>query len=515
MPSQFSSDGQYFAFLSTEGKLKIWNAVTGSFEQEYSPDYHLSCPCTCLQFINSHSSSYKWNCGNDKITAIKEIPGNKLIAASKIIRLVDISSKEIIRSFTGHSSNVCLLEYVCPKADSDAYFISGSVNDWLLNCWTLNDSNPEKNAIASFLMDDIAQSVSVVVGSDSTTNMAALTRGGLVHIYQHMLNGKRNKPLKPKTTIQIASDTGQNVFPIPIMGAQFQKDLSLLICHGSSILLTFENITINTHEKLQCLVRSDLQTLKAAKQTESSKFRSPLVNNSVQYLTPHTITSSTSKRKPDGGSQEIPMEQRLENLTLTKTDITSKVPKVDNVAQLLVQGLHSKDKHILKSVLIRRDENVIRSTIRRLPMPVIVPLLQELTSYIQGKTAMSSTGSLWLKHLLQVHTALLLSNPQLSELLDPVLGSIQSRLLLQTPLSKLSGRLDLLMAQINRVNTQENNETDEALLSYIDKDSSDSENENMIQVQSESENEWTEDESEDNENSGNSEKQEDDSEMST
>lgn len=59
MSVQFSSDGQYFAFLSTEGKLKIWNAVTGSFEQEYSPNYHLSCPCTCLQFINSHSSSNK------------------------------------------------------------------------------------------------------------------------------------------------------------------------------------------------------------------------------------------------------------------------------------------------------------------------------------------------------------------------------------------------------------------------------------------------------------------------
>lgn len=175
--------------------------------------------------------------------------------------------------------------------------------------------------------------------------------------------------------------------PIPIMGALFQKDLSVLICHGSTFLLTFENVVINTHEKIQCLVRSDSKTLKAAKQAESSKFRTPLVNNNVQYLTPHTSTSSTVKRKPDG-SQEIPMEQRLENLTLTKSDINSKVPKIDNVAQLLVQGLHSKDKNILKSVLINRDDSTIRNTIKRLPMPVIVPLLEELTNYIQGKTAM-------------------------------------------------------------------------------------------------------------------------------
>ncbi|KRT82733.1 hypothetical protein AMK59_3512, partial [Oryctes borbonicus] len=466
----------------------------------------------------------KWNCGNDKITAIKEIPENRIIVASKIIRLLNISSREVIRTFTGHSSDVCLLEYIQPKTNSDAYFISGSKNDRLLNCWTLSEDNSEKNAIASFLMDDVAQNISIINGSDSPTNMAALTRNGLVHIYQHILNGKCNKPLKPKTTIQIASDTGQNVVPVPIVGAQFQKDLSLLICHGSQMFLTFENITVNIHEKLQCLVRSDPKTLKAAKQSESIKFRMPLVDNNVQYLTPHTSTPSAVKRKPDG-SQEIPMEQRLENLTLTKSDITSKVPKMDNVAQLLVQGLHSKDKHILRNVLIKRDESVIRSTIKRLPMPVIVPLLQELTSCVQGKTAMSYTGSLWLKNLLQIHAGLLLSNPQLSELLDPILGSIQSRLLLQTPLSRLRGRLDLLMTQINNATMQESNENDEPLLSYVDKDSSDSENENsdMVQneAQSESENEWTEEESDgenvENHKSGASEDEDDDqdSEMST
>ncbi|GJQ77781.1 hypothetical protein Trydic_g16043 [Trypoxylus dichotomus] len=577
MTSGFSSDGQFFALLSSEGKLKIWNTITGSFEQEYSPDYHLSCPCTCLQFIASHSSSNKnqspkkkkrresleaskayiilgtttgvllgysianasvtfkinskinqeitslswsggstvyssanhtilswdlqhqilkdkWNCGNDKITAIKEISDNKMLVAAKVIRLVNINDKEIIRTFTGHSSDICLLEYVNLTTNSDAYFISGSKSERLLNCWTLNEENPEKNAIASFIMDDVAQNISVINGSNSTTNMAALTRSGLVHIYQHVLNGKCNKPIKPKTTIQVASDMGENVVPIPIIGAQFQKDLSLLICHGSQFFLTFENITVNIQEKVQCLT--------------------PLVENNVQYLTPHTSAPSAVKRKPDG-TQEMPMEQRLENLRLTKSDITSKVPKMGNVAQLLIQGLHSKDKHILRNVLIKRDESIIRNTINRLPMPVIVPLLEELTHFVQGKTAMSYIGSLWLKHLLQIHAALLFSNPQLSQLLDPVLESIQSRLLLQTPLSRLRGRLDLLMSQINNTTAQENNENDEPLLSYVDKDSSDSEIEIQNEAQSESENEWTEEECDDNEKSDASEGDDQDSEMST
>lgn len=62
-------------------------------------------------------------------------------------------------------------------------------NDRLLNCWTLNENSPERNAMASFLMDDVAQHVSIVIGSDYTTNMAALTRSGSVHVYRHTLNG--------------------------------------------------------------------------------------------------------------------------------------------------------------------------------------------------------------------------------------------------------------------------------------------------------------------------------------
>lgn len=78
------------------------------------------------------------------------------------------------------------------------------------------------------------------------------------------------------------------------------------------------------------------------------------------------------------------MEKRLENLTLNSTG--SNAPKGDNVAQLLVQGLHSKDKSILFSVLSRRDENVIKNSVKRLPVTVLEPLIQELNKYIQGKT---------------------------------------------------------------------------------------------------------------------------------
>jgi WD40 repeat protein len=57
MACQFSRDGKYFALISTEGKLKIWNTFTNTFEQEFTPDFHLTSPPTCLHFVHSEGAN--------------------------------------------------------------------------------------------------------------------------------------------------------------------------------------------------------------------------------------------------------------------------------------------------------------------------------------------------------------------------------------------------------------------------------------------------------------------------
>lgn len=147
---------------------------------------------------------------------------------------------------------------------------------------------------------------------------------------------------------------------------------------------------LNDHEKVQCLIRKDPRKISSTTKTEdTSKIRTPLVDGGVNYLTPYTSTADTKEvKRKHHGRVEVPMEKRLENLQLNKLDNGARVPKVDNVAQLLVQGLHSKDKNIMRTVLNNKDENVVRNTVRRLPMTVIVPLVQELNALIQGKTGL-------------------------------------------------------------------------------------------------------------------------------
>lgn len=49
--SGFSPDGQYWAHCSNDGKLKIWETSTSRLKQEFTPNLHLSSPCSVLEWL--------------------------------------------------------------------------------------------------------------------------------------------------------------------------------------------------------------------------------------------------------------------------------------------------------------------------------------------------------------------------------------------------------------------------------------------------------------------------------
>ena len=58
-------------------------------------------------------------------------------------------------------------------------------------------------------------------------------------------------------------------------------------------------------------------------------------------------------------------------------------PRTDSMVQLLLQGLHNKDRKILDSVLDRADEELIENTVKKLPVEFVIPLIKELQHYIK------------------------------------------------------------------------------------------------------------------------------------
>lgn len=124
----------------------------------------------------------------------------------------------------------------------------------------------------------------------------------------------------------------------------------------------------------------------------------PITENNVEYLNP--ISAKKSMK-----TVEIPMESRLENMSVGD----AKKPNAKNMAQLLVQGLHSNDATIMRMVLRQNDEQTIRQTLKRLPPQYVINLVNELTGLMAKKAAGSQTALLWLKNLVQIHAAQLMA----------------------------------------------------------------------------------------------------------
>lgn len=572
--SGFSEDGKYFAYSGADGKLKVWETESGILSQEYTPNLHLSSPCTCLTWVASrnsvsprkkkkrksvehgsetdtlalgttsgnlllysvahgsmvcqleggHSSAVnhvawsrgsnlfscddkhivewsvadssvksKWKVGNERVTCLLVLSdSNSLLAAGCTIGLWDIPSKKLVCRFTGHASEVTSLTLV---PGTESYFISAAMNDRLLSAWSLSSRSQDKNSVASFVMEDVATCVSLC--STDVTSIVTVTRSGVLHLYRHQLNGKCSKPLKPRVTVQIASDTGQSqskdaVLPIPILGAKKQGS-NILIAHGSSVFLSFETICPTGPEKVLCLVRRDPRENVASRDGVISKVKVPETSDNVEYISQTAAVVMSAKRGKKLKS-DVPMEERLGNLSLTKQETGSyEPPRSDSMAHLLMQGLHSKDKKILQSVLMRNDPVLISNTVTRLSLQCTVPLIKELVTLVQGKTVVSKIAVLWLKAVIRSHAGQLMANPDVRDTLSPVLGLVETRLGLLAPLSRLRGRLDLLVDQIGESNKGNvAGDLGDSLLVFQDQDSDEGSEIEDIALGSESEDHWEE-----------------------
>ncbi|CAG9855649.1 unnamed protein product [Phyllotreta striolata] len=119
MSYQFSENGKYFAGIAADGKLKIWNTLTNTFEQEFTPDFHLASPCTCLQFVQTNSLKYKASSPKKKKRRESEPSENHQIAI-------------------GTTSGVLLL-YSINKAGLECTIESGA--NQTINCLSTVDDN--------------------------------------------------------------------------------------------------------------------------------------------------------------------------------------------------------------------------------------------------------------------------------------------------------------------------------------------------------------------------------------
>lgn len=138
------------------------------------------------------------------------------------------------------------------------------------------------------------------------------------------------------------------------------------------------------------------------------------------------------------------------------------VVAANSLTRTLIQALHSSDTRLLEMCLTHSDPTLIRNTIRRLPPQLAIPLITSCVERLGrghrvanmkggGGGASSQRGSslvVWVKTVLVIHAGHLMTIPDLVTRLSGLHATLTARLNLHDSLLSLSGRLDMMLSQI-------------------------------------------------------------------
>ncbi|XP_052742749.1 WD repeat-containing protein 43 [Bicyclus anynana] len=407
-----------------------------------------------------------------KISAIRIVPHNQdtpakfLITASWQIKLWRLhNSIAVVVKSLGHNAAPRALLTVS-TVNKSCWLIEGSQTERLLSFWDvtitedLNQTNqqngdevtPSKRQrkkststpAYNFVLEDAPKLIHLNMTQEENStklNLAAATRSGVVHYYGLTLNGESVKPIKPSLTIQVTTEDAQ---PLPLQCCWVPPAGDLLLGYTSGPALVFERLVPDVKTKTQVLIRGERKAKERS--TKKQKDVATTGHKDVNYVEP--IGGVSRKRTTPGEPVEVSMEARLENLTV---DIKSRSRAAvsHNLTKLLMQGLHSKDKGIILTVLQRDEPAVAANTVAHLPADYVPLLLDQLVDMATRRTNLCAAVCTWLDAVLRSHAALLLAsvNSRTADRLSHLLAIFTHRRSHLCQLLNLKGRIDLTVTQ--------------------------------------------------------------------
>lgn len=75
----------------------------------------------------------------------------------------------------------------------------------------------------------------------------------------------------------------------------------------------------------------------------------------------------------------------------------------------------------------KEDEELIDSTVSKILSSKIVILLEQITARLNSYTFKSKSLMKWIKSLLKYHSSVLISTPNISEIMNPLVGIIKNK----------------------------------------------------------------------------------------
>ncbi|KAI8093213.1 WD40-repeat-containing domain protein [Halteromyces radiatus] len=435
----------------------------------------------------------KWKADAKNVRRLKlSHSETKLATAGHTISLWDVTERKVIKKYTGHASAVLNLAF----SQQDDVLVSIAEDDRYINVWDAQANNNNTSNITALTLEDNATHVHF---SSVEPSLLVVSEDGTCGIWQNASAtlSVRNGPPRRKimrgamtrpadTTISVLASQDDQT-KIPIFSARFVSDYngrSVMIARGSSIKPMFEvvpyineesgaileNITLSRQLITNYLIDDSSLAIRNLKKTSKSYDESKV---NVVGNTDYTIQNPSMADNNETSPAELTIEQKLEAMEMAKENdddddtgnnkikldksrktqqkqtLPLKVPSVQSLQNALVQALHSNDNTLLEGCLSYRNPDIIATTVRRLPTSYVIPLLRRLIERFQGKPSRAQDVLCWIQPVLQIHTAYLMTVPDLVGKLSNFYQAIDTRLSVLPKLMALNGRLDIVNSQID------------------------------------------------------------------
>lgn len=281
----------------------------------------------------------------------------------------------------------------------------------------------------------------------------------------------RSMTKEADANVKIVSTVSEDTV-IPILAAKFVSDnggKSIMIARGSSVKPSFEvvkyvdeqgailhDITLSRQPITNYLIDTSSIAANNLRTTRKAYDESAVtVVGNTDF-----VAKGPTMATDDGEEEniELSIEQKLQSLDVADATQSKKkqnkkktidTPSAGSLQTVLVQALHSGDAGLLEACLQHSKIDVINNTVRRLPTEYLIPLLIDLITKFQEKPGRAPALLIWIKSILLIHTAYLMTVPDLVGKLSNFYQALDTRLGVFPKLLALRGRLDIVQSQVN------------------------------------------------------------------
>ncbi|KAF5392540.1 hypothetical protein D9757_002154 [Collybiopsis confluens] len=500
------SDGSVLFFSPTHGKVTYTlshssssSAILSVVEAEDSNIWTSSSDST-VRLWNPEKNEMLGSWKNDDripYSAMARTADSELLVASHSIRLLSTKSSasgkkptEMV-SFTGHASSIKCLQW----ETSLSRVVSMAESDRVVSVWQMpSDDSSTGRMVASVQLDSDAHHISL-----SSSTLLALSASGKIFVYpvpdelvppaSSNRTAHKLPTLLPRSTLS-ASSKGSTV---PVVAASF--------VHGSSRKIHIARIVGGVKAVLNVVdcqdedgnfisevsipdispeaVAEARQSVPNKRYTESTAAVGSGIdlgqNEAMDGIDVQqgnldidlaelslgqrlTVLSGGNPIQDDSGSEEPSSTKKQKSKNAFKDGLL--VVPAASLTRTLIQALHSSDSKLMETCFAHSNASLIRNTVQRLPPQLAVPLISACVERLGrgargvkggggGASSQRGTGLVtWIKTVLAIHGGHLMTLPDLVARLSGLHSTLTSRLTLQDSLLLLSGRLDMVLSQI-------------------------------------------------------------------